>query len=209
MLRRQSKRAVGAAIISECEVDLWENSNRRRVFESLVMSGIGVKHQQAHRGDCNMSTLPASSLYTLISLPATCAEAAVPSDATAVESPQETLALLQRQRHCHVMHLFITRYPQLLGDLETATAFVATLAAANPTTGMLLGIAALRCFTQHNFTGPSISGDLESDLQGFDNALDAGDGAREYLRDGGEEMYCCLPFRPPPPPSSYSPCPSF
>jgi hypothetical protein len=63
------------------------------------------------------------------------------------------------------MHLFIARFPQLLGDVQASADAVDALAVANATTGMLLGITALRCFTQHNFTGPSISGDLESDLQ--------------------------------------------
>jgi hypothetical protein len=149
-----------------------------------------------------MSSVTAASLYSLISLPTARAEAAVPPDATAVDSPQDMVTLLQLQRHCHLMHLFIDRTPQLLGDVRTSTAAIDALASTNPTTGLLLGITALRCFTQHNFTGPPISGDLESDLQGFDNALDAGDSSREQLRNGGEEMYnhrsfsSCPPFPP-------------
>jgi hypothetical protein len=114
-----------------------------------------------------MTTLPAASLYSLICLPAACADAAVPPDTTATDSPRDMLALLLLQRHCHLMHLFIARSPQLLGDVQASAAAVDALASANATTGMLLGITALRCFTQHNFTGPSISGDLESDLQVF------------------------------------------
>lgn len=142
----------------------------------------------------NMSTLSAAALYSLISLPSSCAHAALPSDASAVETPTEMLALLQLQRHCHLMHLFITRFPELLGDVQASAAAVDALASSKPETGLLLGITALRCFTQHNFTGPALSGDLESDLQGFDNALDMGDGGRERLKDGGEEMYYMAPY---------------
>ncbi len=141
-----------------------------------------------------MSTLSAASLYTLISLPSSCAPSAEPSDASAVESPSDMLALLQLQRHCHLMHLFISRFPDLLGDVQASAAAVDALASSHPETGLLLGITALRCFTQHNFTGPPLSGDLEGDLQGFDNALDMGDGCRERLREGGEEIYYLAPY---------------
>jgi hypothetical protein len=138
----------------------------------------------------SMSILSPASLYSLISLPASCAEAAVPCDAAVVDSPQDMLALLQLQRHCHLMHLFISRIPELLGDVQASTSAVNTLASADPLATLFLGIAALRCFTQHNFTGPPLSGDLESCLQGFENVLDLGDSGREFLRDGGEEMHC-------------------
>ena len=86
------------------------------------------------------------------------------------------------------MHLFILRFPQLLSDIQSSAAAVDAIASSNPTSGLLLGVTALRCFTQHNFTGPPLGGDIEGDLQGFENVLDMGDGGREHLRDGGEEM---------------------
>ena len=126
-----------------------------------------------------MSALSPASLYDLILLPSACADTAAPSDASALDSPQDMLTLLLLQRHSHLMHLFIARFPQLLGDVQASSAAVHTVASGHPTTALLLGISALRCFTQHNFTGPPISGDLESDLQGFENELDAGDSSRE------------------------------